>query len=166
MNNRHFLNRVLVPEPFLHFNLKLHWYKISARKEDVGGRPKVLSSFNFAADVQLDSQFEQDFRLNLDFCIKHVSNVLSSREVSLNRIYIRVIWVREISSSSLNEENIRMSNNNWLDYAKNEIIANFPSVEESDMTSRLDINGHFRKFVFVRLMVKIPIDSLGMGREI
>jgi len=88
--------------------------------------------------------------------------MLSSREVSLNRIYIRVIWVREISSSSsLNEESIRMSNNNWLDYAKKRIMLNFPSVEESDMSSRMDINGHFRKFIFVRLMARVrSLDSL------
>jgi len=114
----------------------------------------------------LDSQFEYDFRLNLNHCLRYVKEFLSSREVSLNKkIYIRVIWVREISSS-LNEESIRMSNNNWLDYAKNEIIANFPSVEEADMSSRIDINGHFRKFVFIRLMARIPANSLGMRREI
>ena len=165
MKNRFFNNRVLVPEPSLHFNLRTHWYMISAaRKEDLGDRPKVSSSYNFAADVQLDSQFEYDFRLNLDFCLKHVKEVLSSRETLLNKkIYIRVIWVREISSSSLNEESIRMSNPNhhWLDYAKNEIIANFPSVEEADMSSRMDINGHFTKFIFVRLMARIrSLDSL------
>ena len=162
MNNRHFLNRVLVPEPFLHFNLRTHLHKIPAR-EDGRGRPKVSSSsYNFAADIQLDSQFEYDFRLNLNHCLKHVREMLSSREVSLNRIYIRVIWVREISSSSsLNEESIRMSNNNWLDYAKKRIMLNFPSVEESDMSSRMDINGHFRKFIFVRLMARIrSLDSL------
>ena len=163
MNNRFFNNRTLIPEPSLHFNLKLHWHRISAaRKYDVCGRPKVSSpsSYNFAADVQLDSQFEQDFRLNLNFCLKRVSNVLSSRKALLNKkIYIRVIWVREISSSD--EESIRMSNNNWLDYAKNEIIANFPSVEEADMSSRMDINGHFTKFIFVRLMARIrSLDSL------
>ena len=163
MNNRYFINRTLVPEPSLHFNLRTHWYKISAaRKEDLGGRQKILSSYNFAGDIQLDSQFEYDFRLNLNFCLKQVKNILCSKEALLNKIYIRVLWVREISSSD--EVSVRTSNLHWLDYAKNEIIANFQSVVKADMNSRMDINGHFRKFIFVRLMAGIPIDSLGMGR--